>query len=47
MSMLAYLFQATFNISVITVAPVFWALLGMNLVINRLMEEQAGEGVKC
>ncbi len=47
MSMLAYLFQATFNISVITVAPVFWALLGMNLAINRLMEEQAGEGVKC
>ncbi|MFW6287404.1 MAG: O-antigen ligase family protein [bacterium] len=34
----AYIVQASFNISVIPVAPVFWAIAGMNLAINRILE---------
>ena len=34
----AYLAQATFNISVIAVAPVFWILLGVCLNKNKLIE---------
>ncbi|MGM0501898.1 MAG: O-antigen ligase family protein [Bacillota bacterium] len=33
---IAYLAQATFNISVIAVAPVFWVLLGLNIAIANL-----------
>ncbi|MFP4662171.1 MAG: O-antigen ligase family protein [Halanaerobiales bacterium] len=39
MAMLAYLIQATFNISVVSVAPVFWAVMGMNVVINCILRK--------
>ena len=33
LAVVSYLVQATFNISVIAVAPVFWILLGLNFVV--------------
>ncbi|BDU50094.1 O-antigen ligase family protein [Haliovirga abyssi] len=36
----AYLVTATFNDSLVSVAPVFWVLLGAGLGINRLNEEK-------
>jgi putative inorganic carbon (HCO3(-)) transporter len=36
LAVVAYLVQATFNISVIAVAPVFWSLLALNIVVADL-----------
>ncbi|MBM7557984.1 O-antigen ligase family protein [Halanaerobacter jeridensis] len=38
LAVISYLVQATFNISVIAVAPVFWILLGLNFVVVDLNE---------
>ncbi|MFW6016963.1 MAG: O-antigen ligase family protein [bacterium] len=38
-AMLAYLIQATVNISVVGVAPVFWAIMGLNVVIIKFMDK--------
>ncbi len=39
LAMLAYLIQANFNISVVAVAPVFWSIIGLNVVINRILRK--------
>ena len=36
LAVVGYLVQATFNISVIAVAPVFWSLLALNIVVADL-----------
>jgi hypothetical protein len=40
MAFLGYTIQAAFNISVVAVAPIFWAIMGMNLAVN----ETGGRG---
>ncbi len=39
LAMLAYLIQANFNISVVAVAPIFWSIIGLNVVINRILRK--------
>ncbi|MFW6386967.1 MAG: O-antigen ligase family protein [Bacillota bacterium] len=33
---LAYIVQAFFNISVVSVAPIFWIVMGLNIAVNRV-----------
>ena len=40
LSVLAYLVMAVSNDSMIVVAPIFWALLGVGLAVNRMVKEQ-------
>ena len=39
LSILSYLIQATFNVSVTHVAPIFWAMLGIGLNLAEKCEE--------
>ena len=36
MAVVSYTIQALFNISVVSVAPVFWAILGLNVAISKM-----------
>ena len=37
-AVISYTFTALFNISVVSVAPVFWAILGLNIAISKMEE---------
>jgi len=38
MAVVSYTVTALFNISVVTVAPVFWAILGLNIAVSKMEE---------